>query len=78
MFFLTVYGLIKQYLGVFSIKEESMSVFKFLNSEDYKNMLDTIRHCILSTDLELYFQNKKQLRGLLDCGSFKWAQPDHR
>lgn len=55
-----------------------MGMFKFLSSEDYKRMLDAIRHCILATDLELYFQNKKQLRDLFDTGSFNWTQPEHR
>ena len=55
-----------------------MRVFKFLSSEDYKHMLDAIRHCILSTDLELFLQNKKQLHELLGSNSFNWTQPDHR
>lgn len=55
-----------------------MSIFKFLNSEEYKHMLDVIRHCILSTDLELYFQHNKQLTELLSSDSFNWAEPEHR
>lgn len=55
-----------------------MNVFKCLSSEDYKHMLDSIRHCILATDLALFFGNKARLREIVDKDQYDWNKPEHR
>lgn len=55
-----------------------MNIFKCLSSEDYKHMLDAIRHCILATDLALFFGNKARLREIVDKDQYDWQKPEHR
>ena len=37
-----------------------------------------MKHCILATDLALFFPNKARLADVLDNDSFDWANPEHR
>ena len=53
-------------------------MFRYLNSEDYKTVLDNMKHCILATDLALFFGNKARLKEALDAGTFDMKNPDHR
>ena len=41
-------------------------------------MLGNMKHCILATDLALFFPNKARLADVLDTDSFDWANPEHR
>ncbi|GIY88254.1 probable 3',5'-cyclic phosphodiesterase pde-5 [Caerostris extrusa] len=43
------------------LKQEGHNIFSNLSSSDYKKMLNNIKHCILATDLALFFPNKKQI-----------------
>ncbi|UYV77685.1 hypothetical protein LAZ67_15001923 [Cordylochernes scorpioides] len=40
-------------------------------------VLGNIKHCILATDLALFFPNKARLQNLVDEGKFDWSHPDH-
>lgn len=41
-------------------------------------MLSDIRHCILATDLALFFGNRARLKDIVESGNFKWESKDHR
>lgn len=53
-------------------------MLKSLSSSDYKKVLGTIRHCILATDLALFFPNKAQLSAIVKEGIFSWDEGKHR
>lgn len=40
-------------------------------------MLDEIRHCILATDLALFFENRPKLERIVDTGHFDWSTKEH-
>jgi hypothetical protein len=37
-----------------------------------------MKHCILATDLALFFPNKARLANIIKENSFSWDIPDHR
>ena len=37
-----------------------------------------MKHCILATDLALFFPNKARMATILKEGAFSWDVPDHR
>lgn len=41
-------------------------------------VLGDIRHCILATDLALFFGNCGRLRDLVDQDGYSWQERDHR
>ena len=41
-------------------------------------VLGEIKHCILATDLALFFGNKAKLKELYDGGKFEWDREEHR
>ena len=43
-----------------------------------RQILGNIKHCILATDLALFFPNKARLTNILRENAFSWALPDHR
>ena len=40
--------------------------------------MGNIKHCILATDLALFFPNKARLSNILKENAFSWDLPDHR
>ncbi|KAL7070807.1 hypothetical protein ACQ4LE_009992 [Meloidogyne hapla] len=60
------------------LQQDGHNVLKSLNSSDYKKILSTIRHCILATDLALFFPNKGQLSAIIKEGIFSWEDTKHR
>lgn len=40
-------------------------------------MLDEIRHCILATDLALFFDNRPKLQRIVDNHEFDWNNKEH-
>ncbi|CAK5048985.1 unnamed protein product [Meloidogyne enterolobii] len=60
------------------LQQDGHNVLKSLNSSDYKKILSTIRHCILATDLALFFPNKAQLSAIIKEGIFSWDDTKHR
>ncbi|XP_069128004.1 probable 3',5'-cyclic phosphodiesterase pde-5 isoform X4 [Argopecten irradians] len=60
------------------LQNEGHNIFKHLSSEEYKHMLGDIRHCILATDLALFFTNRARLQEIADRDEFTWDSREHR
>jgi len=62
----------------FGCSQEGHNIFAKLSSEEYKQVLGNIKHCILATDLANFFPNKAKLNDIVEKGVFSWTIPDHR
>ncbi|KAG8238045.1 hypothetical protein J437_LFUL013211 [Ladona fulva] len=60
------------------LQQEGHNIFSKLSSEEYKNVLSLIKHCILATDLALFFPNKARLTMLVNENKFSWDNMEHR
>jgi len=40
-------------------------------------MLDEIRHCILATDLALFFENRPKLEAIVKNSAYDWNNKEH-
>nr|XP_022286923.1 probable 3',5'-cyclic phosphodiesterase pde-5 isoform X4 [Crassostrea virginica] len=60
------------------LQNEGHNIFKHLTSAEYKQILSDIRHCILATDLALFFSNRSRLQDIADKGEFSWESAEHR
>ncbi|XP_061192599.1 probable 3',5'-cyclic phosphodiesterase pde-5 isoform X5 [Saccostrea echinata] len=60
------------------LQNEGHNIFKHLTSAEYKQILSDIRHCILATDLALFFGNRSRLQDIADKGEFSWDNAEHR
>ncbi|XP_055596828.1 probable 3',5'-cyclic phosphodiesterase pde-5 isoform X2 [Uranotaenia lowii] len=60
------------------LQQEGHNIFSKLNSNEYKQVLSLIKHCILATDLALFFPNKQKLNALVDEEKFSWTITEHR
>lgn len=60
------------------LQQEGHNIFAKLSSEEYKQVLGNIKHCILATDLALFFSNKARLAQLLETDAFSWGVLEHR
>ena len=74
---------LKRYFVVFQLSnfiyfQESHNIFSKLNHDEYRQVLGNIKHCILATDLALFFPNKARLSNILKEDAFSWDLPDHR
>jgi cAMP and cAMP-inhibited cGMP 3',5'-cyclic phosphodiesterase 10 len=49
-----------------------------LSSWEYKQVLGYVKHCILATDLALFFPNKAKLSQLVAEETFSWGDAEHR
>lgn len=58
--------------------QEGHNIFSKLSSEEYKQVLSNIKHCILATDLALFFPNKAKLQKIVDEDKFSWSNIEHR
>ncbi|KAJ8306218.1 hypothetical protein KUTeg_016763 [Tegillarca granosa] len=63
---------------VMILQNDGNNIFKYLSSEEYKKILSDIKHCILATDLALFFSNRARLQELCDKDQFKWEDTEHR
>ncbi|CAF3318661.1 unnamed protein product [Rotaria socialis] len=59
------------------LQTESHNIFKHFSSKEYRQMLDEIRHCILATDLALFFENRPKLERIVDNNAFDWNNKEH-
>ncbi|CAF0810993.1 unnamed protein product [Rotaria sordida] len=59
------------------LQTESHNIFKHFSSKEYRQMLDEIRHCILATDLALFFENRPKLERIVDNNEFDWNNKEH-
>ncbi|KAL3275955.1 hypothetical protein HHI36_020689 [Cryptolaemus montrouzieri] len=60
------------------LQQEGHNIFAKLTNSEYKRVLGYLKHCILATDLALYFKNKDKLQRLQKTNSFSWANSEHR
>ncbi|KAK3858174.1 hypothetical protein Pcinc_035615, partial [Petrolisthes cinctipes] len=60
------------------LQQEGHNIFGKLTSNEYKQVLGNIKHCILATDLALFFPNKAKLTKLMDENKFDWESMEHR
>lgn len=60
------------------LQQEGHNILAKLDSDEYQEVLKSIKHCILATDLATFDANHKSLCRVLDSGQFSWADKDHR
>lgn len=60
------------------LQNEGHNIFKYLTSDQYKQILGDIRQCILATDLALFFGNRARLQEVADKKEFSWDNDEHR
>ncbi|CAI5438043.1 unnamed protein product [Caenorhabditis angaria] len=60
------------------LQQDGHNILKSLTSAEYKQTLSLIKHCILATDLALFFSNKAKLNVILEGGNFELTNPEHR
>ena len=65
-------------MGMMILQQESNNIFENLNYKEYNEVLQTMKACILATDLALFFPNKAKLANIVKENSFDWQEPEHR
>ena len=65
-------------MTIIILQQENHNIFSKLSPEEYKQVLGNMKHCILATDLALFFPNKSRMTEILDTASFDWSNPEHR
>lgn len=60
------------------LQQEGHNIFGKLTSSEYKQVLSLVKHCILATDLALFFPNKAKLATLVEEEKFSWSVLEHR
>ncbi|CAF1321520.1 unnamed protein product [Adineta steineri] len=59
------------------LQTDNLNIFKHFSPKDYRQMLDEIRHCILATDLALFFENRPKLERIVENNEFNWTNREH-
>lgn len=60
------------------LQQDGHNILKSMTSAEYKQVLSLIKHCILATDLALFFSNKAELNKIVDTGQFNIKDEHHR
>lgn len=60
------------------LQQEGHNILGKLSSKEYKLILSLVKHCILATDLAVFFPNKAKLTALVDTEKFSWSIMEHR
>lgn len=60
------------------LQQEGHNIFSKLSNSEYKQVLSLIKHCILATDLALFFPYKSKLTVLVEENKFTWNLMEHR
>lgn len=60
------------------LQQDGHNIFRQLSHSDYKQVLGLLKHCILATDLALFFPNKAKLESLVRDDQFQWDNQEHR
>ena len=71
------YQILRQPFIITKLKENH-NIFAKLSPDEYREVLGNVKHCILATDLALFFPNKARLTNILKEEAFSWDLPDHR
>ena len=65
-------------MTIILLQQENHNILSKLSPDEYKQVLGNIKHCILATDLALFFPNKSRLTDIIQAGSLDWTNPEHR
>ncbi|KAH1011856.1 hypothetical protein HUJ04_001136 [Dendroctonus ponderosae] len=78
--FIDLFGLARFEVGslIKFVLTEGHNIFNKLSSSDYKQVLGLLKHCILATDLAVFFPNKARLTKIVEEGAFSWSNTEHR
>ncbi|XP_019866109.1 probable 3',5'-cyclic phosphodiesterase pde-5 isoform X2 [Aethina tumida] len=60
------------------LQQEGHNIFSKLSNSEYKQVLSLLKHCILATDLAVFFPNKAKLTKIVQENTFNWQNPEHR
>ncbi|KAJ1350837.1 putative 3',5'-cyclic phosphodiesterase pde-5 [Parelaphostrongylus tenuis] len=60
------------------LQQDGHNILKSMTSSEYKQALSLIKHCILATDLALFFTNKAELNKIIDSGDYDINISHHR
>ncbi|XP_071744727.1 probable 3',5'-cyclic phosphodiesterase pde-5 isoform X1 [Lepeophtheirus salmonis] len=60
------------------LQNDKQNILKKFNQEEYRQIMGNMKHCILATDLALFFPNKARLTSIIKYETFSWQIPDHR
>ncbi|VDM81901.1 unnamed protein product, partial [Strongylus vulgaris] len=60
------------------LQQDGHNILKSMTSSEYKQALSLIKHCILATDLALFFTNKAELNKIIDSGNYDIHHEHHR
>merc|ERR1719427_489196 len=52
------------------LQQENHNIFSRLSPDEYRQVLGNMKHCILATDLALFFPNKARLADAVERGEF--------
>ena len=65
-------------MTIILLQQENHNILSKLSPDEYKQVLGNIKHCILATDLALFFPNKSRLTDIIQANSLDWTNPEHR
>uniref|UniRef100_A0AC35U9Z2 Phosphodiesterase n=1 Tax=Rhabditophanes sp. KR3021 TaxID=114890 RepID=A0AC35U9Z2_9BILA len=60
------------------LQREKHKVLKYFSKKDFTDILNLVKHCILATDLALFFDNKRNLEKIINENRFEWHEPESR
>jgi cAMP and cAMP-inhibited cGMP 3',5'-cyclic phosphodiesterase 10 len=60
------------------LQQDGHNLLKSMSSEQYKQILSCIKHCILATDLALFFPNKAKMSAIVAGPGIDWTEPEQR
>ncbi|KAK7873303.1 hypothetical protein R5R35_011363 [Gryllus longicercus] len=60
------------------LQQKGHNIFSKLSNSEYKQVLGLMKHCILATDLAVFFPNRAKVNQLLADNSFNWNSSSHR
>ncbi|CAM1293641.1 Uncharacterised protein g792 [Pycnogonum litorale] len=60
------------------LQQEGHNIFKHLSSDEFKDVLRNIKHCILATDLAAFFPNKAKLTQIIAKNEFDASNQEHK
>ena len=53
-------------------------IFSHLSQSQYTKVIRLIEHSIISTDLAVYFQRRKEFFDVVDMKSYDWSKEKHK
>ncbi|XP_059351939.1 probable 3',5'-cyclic phosphodiesterase pde-5 isoform X2 [Daphnia carinata] len=63
---------------VIILQQDGNNILGKLKSDEFKEVLSNIKHCILATDLATFFPNRAKLAQIVEEDQFTWENKDHR